>query len=179
MALSSRNRRRLVVSGSGAMKPLSGLGQLLPLFAILVCICAITWLSDKILQEAARGEVSRMTSSFLVLAVVGFCVSCSAAVISYAYRLLSRLMGPSHRLINAMQRVREGDIGFRVHLRKGDMLMDVANEFNHLLDWLNANPPGDVTVGSDVVDVDFGEEDDMVGSHSGPNLLPGDQEDTS
>lgn len=179
MALNSRNRRTLVVSGSGEMKPLSGFGQLLPLFAILVSIGAITWLSDRILQEAARGEVSRMTSTFLVLAVVGFCVSCSAVVIGYAYRLLSRLMGPSHRLISAMQRIREGDIGFRVHLRKGDMLMDVANELNHLLDWLNTNPPGGVTVGSDVVDVDIGEEDDMVGAHSGPNLLPGDQESTS
>ncbi len=88
-------------------------------------------------------------------------------------------MGPSHRLIDAMQRVREGDIGFRVHLRKGDMLMDVANEFNHLLDWLNANPPGDVKVGSDVVDVEIVEEDDMIGAHSGPNLLPGDQEASS
>ena len=176
MALSGRNRRKSRVTGPGATKPLSGFAQSSLLGALLVSVGLIGWLSDKILQEAVLGEVSSATSLYLVLAVVGFCVSCTAIVFIYAYRLLSRLMGPSFRLIDAMQRVRTGDIGFRVHLRKGDMLMDVANEFNRLLDWLNTNPPCDVTMGSDVVDMEMEEEDDMVGMHAGSDLMPEDQE---
>ena len=166
MVLGGPNRRELQVANSRAMKPMSWVAQLGLLFVVLTNVGLIAALSDRLIDEAARGELSASTRVYLVLAIVGFCLACGLVVFSYAYRLVTRLLGPSYRLIDAMKRVRTGDIGFRVHLRKGDMLMDVAVEFNELLDWLNSNPPGNVTTGSDVVDVDMGEEDDLVGAGS-------------
>ena len=170
MALGGLNRRSVQVTNSGAMKPMSWVAQLGLLFVVLTNVGLIAALSDRLIDEAARGEVATSTRAYLILALVGFCLACGLVVFSYSYRLVTRLLGPSYRLIDAMKRVRTGDIGFRVHLRKGDMLLDVADEFNQLLDWLNSNPPCDVTMGSDVVDVDMGEEDDMAGVHSGPTV---------
>jgi methyl-accepting chemotaxis protein len=179
MALSGLTRRKALVSGSKAIKPMSWVAQLGLLLVVLTTVGLIAALSDRLIDEAARGEVSTATRAYLALAIVGFCLACGLVVFSHAYRLVTRLVGPSYRLIDAMKRVRTGDIGFRVHLRRGDMLLDVANEFNQLLDWLNSNPPCDVTMGSDVVDVDLGEEDEMVGTHSGPTVPAEDSEGRS
>ena len=160
MALVGRNRRGALLTNSVALKPMSWVAQLGLLFVVLTNVGLIAALSDRLIDEAARGELSNSTRAYLVLAIVGFCLACGLVVFSHAYRLVTRLLGPSYRLIDAMKPVRTGDIGFRVHLRKGDMLMNVANEFNQLLDWLNSNPPCDVTMGSDVVDVEMGEEDE-------------------
>ena len=172
MVLSGLDRRGALATRRSENTPTSRVLHHVLLFAVLVSVGLIAWLSGELIDEAARGELSPSTSVYLVLAVISFCLSCSMVVFSYAYKLMSRLVGPSYRLIDAMKRVRTGDIGFRVHLRKGDMLMDVANEFNRLLDWLNTNPPCDVTMGSDVVDVDVGDDDDIVGAHAGPSLFP-------
>lgn len=53
-----------------------------------------------------------------------------------------------------MQRVRQGDIAHRVHLRRDDELSQLAAEFNTLLDWLNENPPAGVRTGGDVVEME-------------------------
>ena len=97
MALSGQNRRKIMVTGAGATKPLSGFAQSSLFVSLLVSVGLIGWLSDKIIQEAVLGEVSSATRRYLVLAVVGFCLSCTAIVFTYAYRLVSRLMGPSFR----------------------------------------------------------------------------------
>ena len=146
---------------------MSWVAQLALLSVVLTNVALIAVFSDRLIDESARGELSDSTCAYLVLAIVGFCLACGLVVFSYAYRLVSRLLGPSYRLIDAMKRVRTGDIGFRVHLRRGDMLLNVANEFNQMLDWLNSNPPGDVTMGSDVVDVDIVEEDELVNTKPG------------
>lgn len=179
MAMSGLDRRGALATRRGESTPTSRVLQHGLLLAVLVSVGLIAWLSGQLIDEAARGELSTATSIYLVLAVIGFCFTCSMVVFSYAYRLMSRLVGPSFRLIDAMKRVRTGDIGFRVHLRRGDMLVDVANEFNRLLDWLNTNPPCDVTMGSDVVDVEVGDDDDIVGAHAGPSLFPENTESKS
>jgi sensor histidine kinase YesM len=179
MALSGLDRRGALATRRSQMTPTSRVLQHGLMSAVLLSAGLIAWLSGELIDEAARGELTTATCVYLVLAVVGFCLSCSMVVFSYAYRLMSRLIGPSYRLIDAMKRVRTGDIGFRVHLRRGDMLIDIANEFNRLLDWLNTNPPCDVTMGSDVVDVEVGEDDDIVGAHAGTSLFPESPESSS
>jgi hypothetical protein len=58
-----------------------------------------------------------------------------------------------YRINESIKRIRQGDISFRVTLRKGDHLTDIAEELNKLLDWLNANPPQGVVRGGDTVKV--------------------------
>ena len=68
-------------------------------------------------------------------------------------RLAGRVAGPEYRLRRALQRIRTGDLGFRVNLRRGDLLAGLAQECNELLDWLNANPPRGAHTGTDIVEV--------------------------
>lgn len=43
-----------------------------------------------------------------------------------------------------MQRIRSGDVDFRVALRRGEPLSQLLHECNRLLEWLIRNPPGGV-----------------------------------
>ena len=53
-----------------------------------------------------------------------------------AWYCITNKAGPSYRLIQACRQLRSGDRSFRVNLRKGDHLIEVAEAFNDTLDWL-------------------------------------------
>lgn len=78
----------------------------------------------------------------------------AACAVFFAVRAAGRVAGPEHRLVAAMRRIRGGDLAFRVHLRRGDLLTPLARECNELLEWLNANPPAGVVTGGDLVAMD-------------------------
>ena len=84
-----------------------------------------------------------------------------------ALRFSHRIAGPIYRITKSLQQVRSGDIGFRVHLRQGDHLTEIAAELNLLLDWLNANPPAGVRTGGDVVQLEGDESADVAGELHG------------
>jgi nitrogen fixation/metabolism regulation signal transduction histidine kinase len=88
----------------------------------------------------------------LFLAVLGFVIVSAIVVVQQALRFSNRIAGPSYRLIKSMQQVCSGDVSFRVKLRKGDLLGEVADAFNELLDWLNLHPPRGVKT-RDLVEV--------------------------
>lgn len=61
----------------------------------------------------------------------------------------------------AMQRIRAGDVGFRVARRPGEPMARLVQECNGLLAWLNHNPPSGVNVDRDVFDLDADDEDEL------------------
>lgn len=79
-------------------------------------------------------------------------------VVVHGMRTAHRVAGPEYRLIQSLRRVRRGDLAFRVSLRRGDLLTDLAQECNALIDWLNQNPPRGATTGNDVVEVELESE---------------------
>jgi len=132
----------------------------LPVLTLVASIFGVTWFCHSLLEEAKRVDVDLPSLLPLLLGVFGIClVSCLLAV-THGVRLQRRLGGPTLRLIAGMQRVRVGDLSFRVHLRRGDYLSELAFEFNKVIDWLNENPPEGVRTGSDVVDVYAPDQDD-------------------
>ena len=56
-----------------------------------------------------------------------------------------------------MQRIRAGDVGFRVALRRGEPLGALVHECNDLLEWLNRNPPPGSRLDADVFELEEGE----------------------
>ena len=60
-----------------------------------------------------------------------------------------------------MQRIRAGDVGFRVAIHRGQPLGRLLHECNGLLEWLNHNPPSGVRVDRDVFDIGGEEEIDL------------------
>jgi len=104
-------------------------------------------------EAATERDVELPTLVPLFLAILGFTLAVAALVVFQALRFSHRIAGPAYRLVKSLERIRSGDISFRVNLRRGDHLSEVAAELNNLLDWLNENPPPGVKTGSDLVRV--------------------------
>lgn len=128
-------------------------------FAVSLCVLVASMilmavLGRRLLVLATTEPIEEGSATPLLVAAAAFMASAVVLVVLQAARIAKRAAGPERRLIQAIRRVRAGDVGFRVHLRSGDLLVDLADEFNALLDWLNVNPPEGVVTGSDVVDVE-------------------------
>lgn len=109
-----------------------------------------------LLDSAAAGKVPEIGGLAFWLTIGGFFVACAGSVVWQCVRLATRVAGPEYRLRRALRRIRSHDVGFRVNLRRGDLLGGLARECNELLDWLNENPPAGARTGGDVVDVEVG-----------------------
>lgn len=134
----------------------------LPVLILAVSILGVAWFCRALLEEAERVDMDLPSLLPLFLGVFGISLVSCLLVVAHGLRLQRRLAGPTLRVIAGMQRVRVGDLSFRVHLRRGDYLSEVAFEFNKVIDWLNENPPEGVRTGSDVVDVYAPHQDDDV-----------------
>lgn len=125
----------------------------LPAVILASAMVGVAWFCRTLLQEAERVDVELPSLLPLFLGVFGICLVSCLLVVLQGLRLQRRLAGPTLRVIAGMQRVRAGDLSFRIHLRRGDYLSEIAFEFNKVIDWLNENPPEGARTGSDVVDV--------------------------
>jgi hypothetical protein len=107
-----------------------------------------------LLTEAESGRSALVGTGALYVGAGGFLLASAAVIFMQAARVCHRVAGPEYRLRAALARIRSGDLSFRVHLRRGDLLTALADECNELLEWLNRNPPSGTTTGTDVVEVD-------------------------
>lgn len=145
----SRDRETLPLVASGARHA----ALLLPALVLVVAALVLTDYCRRILAESAQAVPAGLDQFTLALVLGGFLLASAALVVVQAARVATRLEGPERRLIEALRRMRGGDLAFRVHLRRGDPLTGVARECNELLDWLNQNPPAGAQVGGDIVEV--------------------------
>lgn len=150
-----RHRRRTRILGveeSLQRRTVRGVA-LAPCAIVVLAVLAIAVFCSTLLEEAARSRVSLPSLVPLFGALLGVLAATALVVWFQAVRMAQRLAGPAFRLVKSLQRMREGDISFRVHLRRGDHLTDVAAELNNVLDWLNQNPPRGARTGGDLVQV--------------------------
>ncbi len=129
------------------------LAILLPGGALVAGLMALAMYCRSLLTAAVAGEHVAIGEFGFWAVVGGFLLACGVVVLVQSVRLAARVAGPEYRLRRALQRIRTGDVGFRVTLRRGDLLTGVAQDTNALLEWLNLNPPQGVRTGSDVVEV--------------------------
>jgi HAMP domain-containing protein len=136
----SSQRRQILPNGADDGR-LVRLALMAPLGLLLAAAVALAVCCADLLDLAAQGRPAELGLGPLYLAA-GLFVAASVAVVAVqSLRVASRVAGPEYRLRLALQRIRSGDLGFRVNLRRGDLLTGLARECNELLDWLNANPP--------------------------------------
>ncbi len=147
-----RRRDDGIAADPDARRPLLVLGTIA---AGMLALTAVTW---AVLDAAAADSVTPPSVAPIYLAGA-FCllVSCMVVVV-HGTRTAHRVAGPEHRLVQSLRRVRNGDLAFRVSLRRGDLLSSLAAECNELIEYLNENPPTGARTGSDVVDVAHEEE---------------------
>ncbi len=126
---------------------------LMPAIVIVVTSLVLAGYCHTLMADAAAADRPALDDMPLLFVVGGFVLASAALVVVQASRVAHRVEGPERRLVEALRRMRQGDLSFRVHLRRGDPLGGVARECNELLDWLNANPPAGVQTGGDIVEV--------------------------
>lgn len=132
---------------------LAWLGAVLPVAAITAAVGLMTLVCRQLLAEATAGDAVPALELPFYAGGACFLLAAVAVVVVQSMRIAGRVSGPEFRLVQSLQRIRSGDLAFRVHLRKGDLLADLAHECNVLLDWLNANPPVGSRTGSDLFEV--------------------------
>ena len=139
------NRRQILIVNSAAQKRIVLAITLFPSIALASSTMVVAVFCRRLLGEAARAEVELPSLMPLFVAMLAFVVASGVVILVQALRFSHRVAGPSYRLMKSLERVRAGDIGFRVKLRMGDHLGEVADEMNRLLEWLNQNPPAAIT----------------------------------
>jgi hypothetical protein len=157
-----RDRRRTLIVNEYVQRRIVGAVILIPTVGLALCTVIVAAFCRKLLAETMRADVELPSLVPLFVSVLVFFVIASFVVAIQGLRFSHRIAGPCYRLCRSMERVRDGDIAFRVHLRKGDYLTEVASEFNRLLDWLNDNPPTGVRTGGDVVEVEHSDDEKAV-----------------
>lgn len=125
----------------------------MPAVSMFVTVIVLTHYGRGLLTDAAAGRGVSVSDGTAILLIGAFLLACASVVVLQSARLAGRIAGPERRLVQALHRIRAGDVAFRVNLRRGDLLGGLATECNALLEWLNANPPAGVRTGSDVVEV--------------------------
>jgi methyl-accepting chemotaxis protein len=163
MAANERRRRILIVN-EPLQKRIILTVSLIPTIGLSVCTLIVAVFCRRLLGEATEHDVALPSLVPLFFAILGFTVASAAVVVFQALRFSHRIAGPAYRLVKSMERIRTGDISFRVNLRRGDHLTEVATEMNNLLDWLNENPPAGVKTGTDLVRVGRKEPDAKIGA---------------
>ncbi len=154
MAPASARSKEAGRSQAAVRGPLLRIAVCLPGLVMAGSLVSLAYYCHALLAGAAEGRAIAVGGIGFWFAVGGFFVACLAAVLLHCVRLAARVAGPEYRLRRALQRIRTNDLGFRVALRRGDLLGGLARECNDLLDWLNANPPAGARTGGDVVEVE-------------------------
>ena len=126
---------------------------MLPMAMPAVAVVVITWFCRDMLLGAVAGEATVAAELPLYVAAGCFLLAAGAVVVLQSLQVAERVAGPEYRLVQSLRRIRGGDLSFRVHLRKGDLLGELAQECNELLEWVNQNPPSGARTGSDLLEV--------------------------
>lgn len=154
MADTPTRRRKLVVH-KATQKRIVLAVVLVPTIGLAASTMVVAMLCRRLLTESLQVDAELPSLTPLLVSVLVFFVVCSLVMAVQGLRFSHRIAGPAYRIRKSLGRIRTGDIGFRVTLRRGDYLTEIADELNATLDWLNCNQPGGVvSTGGDVVEVD-------------------------
>lgn len=141
----SQNRRRKLVVN----KPMQGrmmLSMALIPGAALIGVAILTAIyASRITREALATDSDLPDVMPLFYLVIAFEVVAGFIMVINSLRVSHTVAGPAYRICKSIERIRGGDLAFKVTLRKGDHLTEVRDEMNKLLDWLNENPPAGCT----------------------------------
>jgi len=103
---------------------------------MLVAAIVMWFLVRNLFDEAEAGNADLPSLGPLVMTQFVFVVVAGAIAVWQAWRHSHRVVGPAHRIASLLRRLRSGDTGFRVELRSGDELQEVADELNELIETL-------------------------------------------
>jgi len=133
-------RRRLVVNAPVQARLIYTTSALTAVTLGLVALLTAVWCKNITDQATASGiDLPDMMPFFWAL--VALEIGAAIFLVGMSLRSSLRVVGPAVNICRSMERIRSGDLDFKVKLRDGDFLLEIEQELNQLIDWLNENPP--------------------------------------
>lgn len=138
------NRRTNLVVDAGTQGAMMVRWISIPIAVLVVGAAMMLWVASATFAELRDlgGDAPPMIG--LVAATAAFALGISGMLIWIALQQSHRIAGPTRRLEASIQRIRSGDLDFRVTLRDGDELTSLARELNELIDVLQEKERVDV-----------------------------------
>lgn len=141
MSTKSCNRRSKLVVDAPVQKRIILSVTVLPALALAATVLIVGMFCRRLISEAEAADIFLPSLLPLFISVLGFVVISGTIVVWCAFRFSHRIAGPSYRLVQACRQIRAGDRAFRVVLRKGDHLTEVAEALNDVMAWLDETHP--------------------------------------
>lgn len=123
---------------------------------VVLCIVAAAFAAELLshLQAAVDRNLAPASTDALWVWAVGLIAAVLVALLVEVANIVRRFRRPEQQVRLAMQRIRAGDVGFRIARRRGEPLGRLVHECNDLLEWLNRNPPEGARLDRDVFELD-------------------------
>ncbi len=137
-----RNQRRTMVADKPTQMRMLKRLLLVPMtgFAVmgLLVIIAIVCL----LMEVQSGDVSLTTLPLVIWSVALFIGGSVGFLFMSAFRFSYRVAGPTYRMLKSLEEFQDNGGEFKLRLRDGDELQDLAKKLNEVINDLQAEPYG-------------------------------------
>ena len=139
-----KNRRKTKVVNRPAQARMVRRICLLPLLGLTVMSCVIGQAVMGLLLEVGESGVSLSSLPFLLWSLVVLVGASGALIILPAFRFSYRIAGPTYRILKSLEEFRQHGPDFRIQLRAGDELQDLASKLNDVMQALQAEARGNV-----------------------------------
>lgn len=137
---SQERRKTLVVNKPMQARLILGMALMPALALAAIAIVTAYWCSNTMAEASANdAELPNLSPVFFL--VVVFELVAAVYLMVNSLKVSHRVAGPAYRICKSLERIRSGDLNFKVNLRPGDHLTEIRDELNLLLDWLNTKPP--------------------------------------
>lgn len=145
MTQHTQNRRQCIVVNAPAQWRMVASFMLQPTIAlVLVALLTGIWCAH-IRAEAVSAGLELPDLMPFFWAMLAFEVGAAIFLVGAALRTTLRVSGPAYNICRCLQRIRHGDLGFRVKLRDGDYLTEIESELNQTIEWLQQHLPATAT----------------------------------
>jgi len=135
-----QNRRRQIIVNKKYQNRIVFAISWPPALCLVLTSLAIGVFCWNLSVEALEADVELTSLAPLFLTTISFLVLAAGFQFFSALKFSHDLAGPTVNIARVLKSVRDGDLSARIHLRKRDLVQDVAEEINALLDWLEDHP---------------------------------------
>jgi hypothetical protein len=136
-----QNRRRQMVIDRPVQSRIILTVSWPPAVALAFTSLVLGYLCIRLSEEALQAQIELPSLIPIFMTVMGFLLVASTYLAFNALKFSHRIAGPMYRIRKTLEAVEAGDLGVRAKLRDGDFLVEVAEQLNGFLDWLEQNPP--------------------------------------
>lgn len=125
---------------------------------VLMCVAATAFTMSCLSHLESIRAAEAIGDEALAVSTAVFVGTIALVLLVEVLGVGARLGRSEQQVRRAMQRIRAGDVGFRVRTHSGEPLARLVHECNSTLEWLNHNPPKGVRIDGDVFDLAADEE---------------------